>query len=78
MRRCIGMEVNTIDLTMDFESLQDIEIKHYPSMPEKYSFRIGQLSIWFKSKDELELFIMSSVVEFNKVSEKKLIMAGII
>jgi hypothetical protein len=76
MRRCIGMEVNTIDLTMDFESLQDIEIKHYPSMPEKYSFRIGQLSIWFKSYLELDIFCRSITEEFKKISEKKL-MAGV-
>ncbi len=58
--------LNDISVIITEGDLEEIKIRHYPEMKQKYMLVFGDIALWFSSHEDLKKFSLGVQSEFEK------------
>ncbi len=58
--------LNYISVIITEGDLDEIKIRHYPEMKQKYMLVFGDIALWFSSHEDLQKFSLGVQSEFEK------------
>lgn len=68
--------LNSVSITVSSDDLEEIKVKHYPEMMEKYCLMIGDIALWFSCYEDFKKFSLGVQNGFGKTLKKQLAKVG--
>ena len=65
------MKLYLFDTVIESKDLNDLEIKHFSHMPQKYNLMVGEISLWFENYEDLKTFCLAVQSDFENLMVKE-------
>lgn len=65
------MEIYNFDVLLKEQDLDDITIKYYPNLPQKYCLNFNEISLEFESYEDLKKFCLQVQSEFENLQVRE-------